>query len=88
MATQAELDVLLCPREYVEVPVSALTIMTRLKMAEYLDKKGKLIQVELGNIHIDILNDFTGLAKLADDEFLFTDNVKACQITKDDLLIP
>ncbi|KAH3726765.1 hypothetical protein DPMN_052634 [Dreissena polymorpha] len=57
-----------CPEEYVEIPVRALEMKTRLRLAEYLDTKGKLLKVELDNIQTEIMNDFTGLVKLSGQE--------------------
>ncbi|XP_052242348.1 uncharacterized protein LOC127852433 [Dreissena polymorpha] len=57
-----------CPEEYAELPVCALEMKTQLKLAEYLDKKGKLLKVEIDNIPLDVLNDITGLAKLSGQE--------------------
>ncbi|KAH3724853.1 hypothetical protein DPMN_050680 [Dreissena polymorpha] len=60
-----EADVAGCPKKYLGLPVSVLEFKTRLVLAEYLDNKGQLVHVELDNIPMDILNYFTGLAKLA-----------------------
>ncbi|KAH3725619.1 hypothetical protein DPMN_051466 [Dreissena polymorpha] len=65
MATSAEPDMVGLPQEYTDLSVSALEMKTLMKLASYLDRKGKLLNIEIDNTSTDIMNDFTGLAKLA-----------------------
>ncbi|KAH3730317.1 hypothetical protein DPMN_056300 [Dreissena polymorpha] len=91
-STSADWNLAGCPETYAELPVRALEMKTRLRLAEYLDKKGKRLKVEIDNTSTDIMNDFTGLAKLSGqkeghDTVVFKNIVKSPTMTLFDQLI-
>ncbi|KAL4228751.1 Myeloid differentiation primary response protein MyD88 [Mactra antiquata] len=69
-------DGLTLPAEYASIPLRAINMATRRKLANPLNLEGSLVVVNHDDVEFDVVNDVTGLAELAGFQYQEIMNMK------------